>query len=393
MKKAILTVAVSSMLAIAAWAQNQPYITRVYDFQPAPGQFVNTMPQYKAGEPRDSVVARASKALCGYWDIDDGDTLGMVYKPGMVSLGSYGGYVVFGFDHPVVNVAGDYDFQVFGNAFQGSSTALQGGSSEPGIVMVSCDVNHNGVPDDPWYELAGSDYYNAKTQHGYSITYYRPASEQGTYDGSVWHSYIKWTSNDVNPDSTSGYVEKNTFHAQSYWPMWVAGDTLSFSGTKLAGNAIDQSGQGSMWVQLFKDWGYVDNRPDYDPYSGNAYAEGQNRGFKIDWAVDAGGHPVVLDYIDYVKVYCGTLQSCGWIGETSTEVAGAVDFHPQAVAHPLEGDANADGRVDVSDVTTVINLILGQAVDGYNPVQADVNGDAKLDVSDITSVNNIILLH
>ena len=98
MKKAIFTVAVSSMLATVAWAQNQPYITRVYDFQPAPGQFVNTMPQYKTGEPRDSVVARASKALCGYWDIDDGDTLGMVYKPGMVSLGSYGGYVVFGFD-------------------------------------------------------------------------------------------------------------------------------------------------------------------------------------------------------------------------------------------------------------------------------------------------------
>ncbi len=392
MKKTIFTMAMSVLAACAALAQNKPYITRVYDFVPAPGQFVNALPEWKSGEPKDSVIARAGKSLCGYIDVDNGDTLGMVYKPGMVSLGSYGGYVVFGFDHPVVNVKGDYDFQVFGNAFQGTSTSSASGSSEPGIVMVSCDVNHNGVPDDPWYELAGSEYYSAKTQHNYRVTYYRPASEQGTYDGKgLWHSYIKWTSNDVNPDSTAGYVEKNTFHAQSYWPGWIAGDSLTFTGAKLASNAYDQSGNGSYWVQLFKDWGYVDNRPDYDPYRDTTYTAGQNRGFKIDWAVDASGQHVVLGQIDFVKVYNGMMQTCGWIGETSTEVAGAIDFHPQATATLLEGDVDGNGTVDVTDATTVINLILGQTVSGYNPVLADVDGNGQKDVTDVTALINIIL--
>ncbi len=35
----------------------------------------------------------------------------------MISLGSYGGYVIFGFDHTVINVQGQKDFRVLGNAF------------------------------------------------------------------------------------------------------------------------------------------------------------------------------------------------------------------------------------------------------------------------------------
>ena len=99
--------------------------------------------------------------------------------PGTISLGLYGGYVVFGFDHPVVNVEGEYDMQIFGNGFQAHNTSTAGGSSEPGIVMVSRDVNGNGIPDDPWYELAGSEYNNPKTQKHFTITsYYKPDDSQ-----------------------------------------------------------------------------------------------------------------------------------------------------------------------------------------------------------------------
>ena len=96
----------------------------------------------------------------------------------MVTLGGYGGYIVVGFDHTIVNRPGEYDFKILGNAFYANDNprpdAPLGGSSEPGIVMVSVDTNGNGVPDDEWYELAGSEYYKKETLKNYEITYYRP---------------------------------------------------------------------------------------------------------------------------------------------------------------------------------------------------------------------------
>ena len=52
----------------------------------------------------------------------------------------------------------------------------------------------------------------------------------------------------------------------------------------------------------------------------------------IDWAVRADGSPAELKTIDFVKVYTALHQQCGTIGETSTEVMGARDLHPEAQA-------------------------------------------------------------
>ena len=45
-----------------------------------------------------------------------------------------------------INVPGEYDFKIYGNAYYdtfGTLTGKLGGSSEPGIVLVSKDVNGN----------------------------------------------------------------------------------------------------------------------------------------------------------------------------------------------------------------------------------------------------------
>lgn len=122
-------------------------------------------------------------------------------------------------------------------------------------------------------------------------------------------------------DSTgeSGYIMRNVYHSQSYWPEWIDDTTIAFEGTRLADNAYDQSGNGSYYVQRFYDWGYADNQPNAD-----------DPGFKIDWAVDADGNSVALTHIDFIKVYSAVNQYCGWIGETSTEVCGCEDLHPNA---------------------------------------------------------------
>lgn len=140
-----------------------PYITRVYEYRPAPGQFINVLPQYEEGDTEETMRQKVEECLA--------------YNAGsIISLGGYGGYVVVGFDHTIVNRPGEYDFKVLGNATQGGS--------EPGIVMVSVDVNGNGMPDDEWYELAGSEYHKASTVKGYEITYYRPDENKTPVPGS-----------------------------------------------------------------------------------------------------------------------------------------------------------------------------------------------------------------
>ncbi|MDD6831734.1 MAG: leucine-rich repeat protein [bacterium] len=53
------------------------------------------------------------------------------------------------------------------------------------------------------------------------------------------------------------------------------------------------------------------------------------------------------------------------------------------------GDINLDGNVEVSDVTTLVNMIHNGET--ANLVPADINADGKVNVSDVTALVNIIL--
>ena len=55
----------------------------------------------------------------------------------------------------------------------------------------------------------------------------------------------------------------------------------------------------------------------------------------------------------------------------------------------LTGDVNNDERVNVSDVTTLVNMILGTIP--KDEARADVNGDGRVNVSDVSALINIIL--
>lgn len=311
---------VEHTVEIVVWQEEvaySRYISKVYEYRPAPGQFVNMLPKYENGDTEEDMCKKVEECISGKNDV-------------LVSLGSYGGYVTFGFDHTVANVPGEYDFKILGNAFYAASNPNpdapeSGGSAEPGIVMVSLDTNGNGLPDDEWYELAGSEYYKPETAHDYSVTYYR------TPDGHIPtpipntpikdNTYIQWIAN----DGTKGYVEKNSYHSQDYFPKWLNNDELTFSGSRLAPNAVDESGVGSYFVLYAYDWGYVDNHPN----------EVQDKSsFKIDWAVDKHGKPVHLDGVDFIRVYTGVNQTCGWLGETSTEVCRAEDLHIETSSLP-----------------------------------------------------------
>lgn len=289
------------------------YISKVYEYRPAPGQFINEMPRYEEGDTYETMLQKAEESISGTNDV-------------MISLGGYGGYVTFGFDHTVVNVKGEKDFRIWGNCFyELTQPDRKGGSAEPGIVMVSYDTNCNGLPDDEWYELAGSEYYSPATLHGYSITYRRPDPERviETDDLNSLDDihYIAWSDN----TGREGYIAKNIFHNQDYFPKWIDSDEITFSGSLLADNGEDISGTGRYYVLYSLPWGYVDNHP-------NDYADLNS--FDISMAVDAAGQPVDLPGADFIRVYTGVNQYCGWLGETSTELCRAADLHIEEASIP-----------------------------------------------------------
>src|ERR1700761_8590032 len=75
-------------------SNSNAYVTDLFEFNPAPGQFINT-------GLADTAAAKAT----------------LKTDQGLVSLGAWGGYIIVGFDHTVKNVDGGADFVVYGNAF------------------------------------------------------------------------------------------------------------------------------------------------------------------------------------------------------------------------------------------------------------------------------------
>ena len=278
---------------------------KVYDYTPAPGQFINEL---KTGGFNGTQTTPEAAIAYAEARMSEKDSNGNP-NPIWVSLGGFGGYIVVGFDHSIDN-SGEYDLGILGNSFSGSS--------EPGIVWVMQDENGNGLPDDTWYELAGSETGKAGTIKNYEVTYYRPTGTQMA---------VQWTDNLGN----SGQIDYlKQFHQQDYYyPLWIEADSYTLRGTCLAPRNYDASGNGSYWVNAEYDWGYADNFSpvDREGEGDNSNAVANTNHFKISNAIDIDGEPISLGFIDFVKVQCGVNTKSGWLGEVSTEVFGFYDYN------------------------------------------------------------------
>lgn len=255
-------------------------IDSVCQYMPAPGQFVGEMPKYETG---DDAVRMARKCL------------ELFEKGEMITLGGFGGYVTVRFEKTVYNLSGA-DIRIDGNAFQGSS--------EPGVIWVSADVNGNGKPDDPWYELYGSEQAAGRSTQAYTVTYTKPSSA---------NQDTPWTGS----DGREGSILYNAFHNHYYYPMWYDTDTKAFTGTLLPENMHKE---GNQWVMSSFEYGYVDNLPNSP----------ENSSFDIDMARDESGVPVQLDSIRFVRIQCAAIGCNNLTGEQSTEVSTIYNLHPNA---------------------------------------------------------------
>lgn len=281
----------------AATEVDSTYATKMIECLPAPGQFVGSL-------------TVPNKEFCVG---EEGD---------MVSLGGFGGYIVLEFAKPIVNDPHNpygVDFTIHGNSFIAN---LYGVWTEPGAVMVMKDENHNGLPDDTWYELAGSDYYLSTTKKNVTMTYYNPHY--------LKRHTIPWKMD----DGTTGAMRTNNFHQQSYFPGDYAfncgRDSISYTGTLIRGCA-DLSTPSYIENYRAQLFGYCDAKGAIRDEVHNPYTTTMARGgdgFDLDWAVDKDGNYVQLDTVQWVKVYTALNQDCGWLGEISTEVTWAQRVTP-----------------------------------------------------------------
>lgn len=237
-----------------------------------------------------------------------------------VSLGNFGGYIVYKYDKAIVNDPNNkygIDFIVYGNS-NGSQ-----GFSEPGNVMVSQDGNK-------WYTLAGADHYENHAIWDYSVTYHCKGFDQfGNLKASLTDSLGEY-----KEDGAAGYPLKENY---PFYP-WKDGEEtdITFTGLLLNVNAKDQYGT---LAAAFPDWGYADTHTNSKMVNGtgenitltreagNPYCddrEGYGDGFDLEWAVDEAGRPVQLDSVNYVKIQTASNIYAGAIGEKSTEVNAVV---------------------------------------------------------------------
>ena len=287
------------LLALGITTLEAQYISEVISYTPAPGQFINESP-WGLPESAASIIGGVNGSLC---------------------LGAFGGEVVFRFDGPVENHPDNpfgVDFTVFGNPLPDWS--------EPGAVWVMKDENGNQVPDDTWYELAGSDHYFSSTRKNYLVTYTDP--------GDTIARDVSWR----DQLGSNGFIRANSAHVQPYYPRQdffpgIPAGEYTVSGTMIRG-AVDVD-HPPLLKSARRAFGYADNRlrgnPPYTMPDNPYTPELENAGgdaFDISWAVDPDGNHVELDSIHFVRITNAVIHEGGWLGEVSTEITGAVDVPP-----------------------------------------------------------------
>jgi hypothetical protein len=326
------------------------YISEVIEYYPAPGQLINT--------PGAGAPACTSSIIGGV--------------NGLVSLGGYGGYIVFRFDSAVKNHPDNpfgVDFTIFGNALPDWS--------EPGCVYVMKDSNNNNLPDETWYLLAGSDYYFSTSIKDYSVT----------YKNSINGDSISWFDNRNN----KGVIIQNSFYTQSYYPdstifSYINKSSYTLSGIQIAPHLDTTSAINKSYKRSF---GYCDNNagkstpytiPD-NPYTNEKENSGGD-GFDISWAIDKNNNHVHFDEIDFIKVQNCVMAFSESLGELSTEITGAVDVPP-------------DNKITGSEKTIVIKRIPEIIDTSHYQIEAFVFNKGKIVNEEIkweTSNNNYVTI-
>jgi hypothetical protein len=275
-----------------------PYITSIFDFNPAPGMFANDL--YKIGFTKEDVVrtalGRINETNVGY----------------QLDLGGFGGSIIVGFDHTVINVPGESDFKVYGGDLTDKANP-----PAPGLIYVAYDKNGNGKPDDDeWYEIIGSQHTKENTIKDFRITYHKKAAGAPVVVGGPNDMFSDREHIFCENNQSESYYMPRSKTKKEYYPLWAAQNTVTYEGTKLNVDFVTaRPGQTTLWNFTPPQWGY---------------ANAVNPNIDIDWAVDKNGKKVNLPGINFIKIVNCVSEPMGLCHQQSsmaTKFAGAADLH------------------------------------------------------------------
>ena len=153
--------------------------------------------------------------------------------------------------------------------------------------------------------------------------------------------------------------------------------------------ASTPAGTGLLIKDYVKDFVYKFKRPSTTPSATTNLLVGtpheqvnvylQNVGFAFDSNKNEFYRPIREDFAGKCSAYL----------KLSSYQAGSVTNIKIDIFSQITGDINGDGEVNVSDVTALINKILGSST--YSDAVCDINGDGEINVSDVTALINMIL--
>jgi hypothetical protein len=289
-----------------------PFATRVVEYSPAPGQFVN-----------DPFFNDPAQAL----GPPSGGGTSAPNNESIVTLGGFGGYIVLVFDHTVfddlLNPLG-LDAIVFSNAY------WVGGNpdrhwAECATIEISRDDNGNDLADDFWYLIPGSHLAAPLTRSAHSwsngtTTYAYPLPVE-PFGAMVV----------VNPVAGSG--NEGIYGYAEYSPTLFLGDM----------DGDDEVDDQEIVPENFY------TVPD-DPFeAGMTLGCGGGDAFDIAWAVDPlTGEPANLQGFDFIRITTPIHVVMPAVGEKSAEIDAVADVAPDSF-----GDVDSDGDIDLQDAASL----------------------------------------
>ena len=349
-----LVVLVPWCCAVAPSVADSPFATTVFDYSPAPGQAVQ-QPQF------NNPAAALGAPVGGGLTTPDNSKV--------VTLGGFGGSITLGFDHSIWANAHNplgMDFIIYGNGFYvgGDPTRRW---AECGVIEVSRDDNHNGIPDDKWYVIPGSALSSgvplAKTVKTWDAATLNPTwvppGRSGTWTSASYElSGAPFNASPplVDPDPANEQV----WGYADLMPTLLLGDT----------GANDTVTNPDADPALF----YV--APDDPLKVGVTPGSGGGAAFALRWAVDpVTGLPANLDRFDFLRISTAIDYVSPILGEVSPEIGAVADVRPVYTA-----DWNLDGRVTVQDIFDFLTDWFANSGENGG---ADFNNSGSTTVQDI----------
>lgn len=337
--------------AAAPTRADSPFATRVVEYRPAPGQFVNDAAY---NDPLDALGPPEG------FGPSSGNNVSVV------SLGGFGGYIILGFDRTVLDDPRNpfgMDSIVFGNAFFVGNTSRHW--AECATIEISLDLNANRLADDRWFLISGS--HTGLPQLAWTVR---------TWDTNIGDSTF--------PPSEASWIPPGRMG------VWQTG-AFALPTELFGGNIIINPG-GASFEAI---WGYADYSPtlplgDIPPGKFYAYPDepftpgispgsGGGDAFDIAWAIDAQtGAAAELPGFDFIRVTTAVESLLLEINEKSAEIDAIADVAPDPY-----GDFDADSDVDLLDAAEFqICFDGGLGAATAECAAADRQPDSQIDLED-----------